>query len=202
MSWYPGSCNNDKSESVEVHVSCRQIAPKYKPCDARLSITGNKLLNFALTLCIFNVSIKNSFWLFWNIDWTSDKSTYREWQKFVISCSESTKVDSTWLKFVRNVPIDNKSELAEVLPWCWTDDKPLTAPMMTQFDDAYMPHPTSMSPSVETKLDCELSDTNYFDHDCVSVRLSISPPNSCLRKGCSGSKLLGHHLANQCGYNI
>ena len=64
MSWYPGSCNNDKSESVDVHVSCRQIAPKYKPCDARLSITGNKLLNFALTLCIFNVSIKNSFGLF------------------------------------------------------------------------------------------------------------------------------------------
>ena len=98
MSWYPGSCNNDKSESVDVHVSCRQIAPKYKPCDVRLSITGNKLLNFALTLCIFNVSIKNSFGLFWNIDWTSDKSTYREWQKFDISCSESTKVDSTWLR--------------------------------------------------------------------------------------------------------
>ena len=28
------------------------------------------------------------------------------------------------LKFVRNVQIDNKSELAEVLPWCWTGDKP------------------------------------------------------------------------------
>ena len=70
MSWYPGSCNNDKSESVDVHVSCRQIAPKYKPCDVKLSITGNKLLNFALTLCLFNVSIKNSFGLFWNNYWT------------------------------------------------------------------------------------------------------------------------------------
>ena len=34
--------------------------------------------------------------------------------------------------------------------------------MVTQFDYAYMRHPTSMSPSVQTKLDCELSDTNYF----------------------------------------
>ena len=36
----------------------------------------------------------------------------------------------------------NKSELADVLAWCWTGDTPLTAPMMTQFDDAYMRHPT------------------------------------------------------------
>ena len=34
--------------------------------------------------------------------------------------------------------------------------------MMTQFDYAYMRHPTSMSPSVQTKLNCELSGTNYF----------------------------------------
>ena len=42
------------------------------------------------------------------------------------------------LKFVRNVPIENKSELAEVLARCWTGDKPLTEPMMTQFDGAYI----------------------------------------------------------------
>ena len=42
--------------------------------------------------------VKNSFGLFWNIEWISDISTYCEWQKFVISCSESTKVDSTWLR--------------------------------------------------------------------------------------------------------
>ena len=93
------------------------------------------------------------------------------------------------LKFVRNIPIENKSELAEVLAWCWTGDKPLTEPMMTQFDDAYMRHPTSMSPSVQTKLDCELRDTNYFDDHCVSMRLWILPQKSCLRKGWSGSKL-------------
>ena len=46
------------------------------------------------------------------------------------------------LKFVRYAPINNKSELAEVLAWCWTDDTPLTGPMMTQFDDTYMRHPT------------------------------------------------------------
>ena len=46
------------------------------------------------------------------------------------------------LKFVRYVPINNKSELAEVLASCWTGDTPLTVPMMTQLDDAYMRHPT------------------------------------------------------------
>ena len=46
------------------------------------------------------------------------------------------------MKFVRYAPINNKSELAEVLAWCWTGETPLTAPMMTQFDDAYMRHPT------------------------------------------------------------
>ena len=87
------------------------------------------------------------------------------------------------LKFVRNVPIENKSELAEVLARCWTGDKSLTEPMMTQFDDAYMRHPTSMSPSVQTKLDCELSDTNYFDDYCVSVRLLIIAPKIMLIRG-------------------
>ena len=43
MSWYPGSCNNDKSESVDVYVSCRQIAPKYKPCDACGAIHVNSV---------------------------------------------------------------------------------------------------------------------------------------------------------------
>ena len=55
------SCNNDKSESLEVHIACRQIAPKYRSWDERLSITGNELSNLALTLWILNVSIMNSF---------------------------------------------------------------------------------------------------------------------------------------------
>ena len=66
ISWYPGNCNNDKLESLEVHVSCRQIAPKCRPWNARLSITGNIQLNFAVTLSIFNVRIENSYGLFWN----------------------------------------------------------------------------------------------------------------------------------------
>ena len=42
MCLYLGSCNNAKSESLEVHASCRQIAPKYRPCDVRLLMTEKK----------------------------------------------------------------------------------------------------------------------------------------------------------------
>ena len=80
------------------------------------------------------------------------------------------------LKLVHNVKIENKSKLAEVLTWCWTGDKPLTETMMTQFDDACVRHPTSMSPSVQTKLDCKLSDANYFwPWLCFSGTFNIAP---------------------------
>ena len=36
----------------------------------------------------------------------------------------------------------DKSELADVLAWCWTGGTPLTAPVMTQSNDAYMRHLT------------------------------------------------------------
>ena len=42
------------------------------------------------------------------------------------------------LKFVPNVPIDYKWALFQVMAWCWTGDKPLPEPMMTQFTNAYM----------------------------------------------------------------
>ena len=100
INWYPGSCNNDKSESLEVDVSCRQISPKYRPWDARLSITRNRLSNFVLTLCIFDVSIRNSIWLFWNIDWISDISIYCEWQKFVI-CYFMFRINKSWQHMVK-----------------------------------------------------------------------------------------------------
>ena len=31
------------------------------------------------------------------------------------------------------------------MAWRWTGDKPLSAPMMTQFNDAYVRHSTSMT---------------------------------------------------------
>ena len=86
----------------------------------------------------------------------------------------------SWMKFLelrlifRYTPINNKSELAEVLTWCWTGDTPLTAPMMTQFDDAYMRHPTQMSPSVQTKLDCELEQLERLRSEDTPHRLMIT----------------------------
>ena len=49
------------------------------------------------------------------------------------------------LKFVPKGPIDNKSSLVQVMARCRIGAKPLHEPMMTQFNDAYMHHPASMS---------------------------------------------------------
>ena len=53
------------------------------------------------------------------------------------------------LKFVPKSPIDNKSALVQVMAWCWTGDKPLPEPMMTQFNDAYMWHQGEMSKDIQ-----------------------------------------------------
>ena len=49
------------------------------------------------------------------------------------------------LKFVPKGPINNIPALAEIIAWRRTSDKPLSEPMMTQFNDAYMRHSASMS---------------------------------------------------------
>ena len=49
------------------------------------------------------------------------------------------------LKFVPKGPIDNKSTLVQLMVWRRTGDKALPNPVMTQFNDAYMRHPVSMS---------------------------------------------------------
>ena len=42
------------------------------------------------------------------------------------------------LKFVANGPIDNFAVLVQVMAWCWTREKPLPEPMLTQFTDIYV----------------------------------------------------------------
>ena len=49
------------------------------------------------------------------------------------------------LKFVPKGPINNIPALVQIMAWRWTGDKPLSEPMMTQFNDAYMRHSASMS---------------------------------------------------------
>ena len=49
------------------------------------------------------------------------------------------------LKFVPESPIDNIPALVPIMAWRRTGDKPLSEPMMTQFNDAYMRHSASMS---------------------------------------------------------
>ena len=44
------------------------------------------------------------------------------------------------LNLVPGSPIDNKPALVQVMAWCWTGDKPLSEPMLTQFTDAFMWH--------------------------------------------------------------
>ena len=49
------------------------------------------------------------------------------------------------LKLVPRSPNDNKPALVQVMALCWTGDKPLPEPMLTQFIDSYMRHLGEMS---------------------------------------------------------
>ena len=49
------------------------------------------------------------------------------------------------LKFVPRVRINNITALVQIMAWRRTGDKPLSEPMMTQFNDAYMRHSASMN---------------------------------------------------------
>ena len=42
------------------------------------------------------------------------------------------------LNFVPRSSIDNKPALVQIVAWRWIGDKPLSAPMLTWFTDAYM----------------------------------------------------------------
>ena len=44
------------------------------------------------------------------------------------------------IKFVPNGPIDNNPALVKIEAWRRIGDKPLSKPMLTQFNDAYMRH--------------------------------------------------------------
>ena len=49
------------------------------------------------------------------------------------------------MKFVPKGQIDNDPALVQIMAWRRPGDKPLSEPMMTQFNDAYMCHSASMS---------------------------------------------------------
>ena len=40
--------------------------------------------------------------------------------------------------------INNKPALFQIMDWYWTDDKPLSEPMMAKFTDTYMHHSASV----------------------------------------------------------
>ena len=50
-----------------------------------------------------------------------------------------------WLKFVLKGPISNIPALIQIMAWHRTGDKPLSEPMMTQFNDTNMHNSASMS---------------------------------------------------------
>ena len=49
------------------------------------------------------------------------------------------------LKFVPKGPINNIPALVQIMAWRRTGDKPLSEPMVTQLNDAYMRHSAPMS---------------------------------------------------------
>ena len=53
------------------------------------------------------------------------------------------------LKFVPKGPINNIPALVQIMAWRRTGDKPLSEPMMTQLNYAYMRHSASMSYNID-----------------------------------------------------
>ena len=49
------------------------------------------------------------------------------------------------LNFVPKGPINHIPALVQIMAWCWIGDKPLYKPKVTQFNDAYICHLSSMS---------------------------------------------------------
>ena len=43
------------------------------------------------------------------------------------------------LNYIPDETFDNKSSLVEVMAWCWTGNKPLYEPMLTQFSNVCHP---------------------------------------------------------------
>ena len=70
-------------------------------------------------------------WTKWPPFWQTTYSIAFTWMKIPIHIS---------LKHVHRSPIAIKPALAQLMAWHWTGDKPLPAPMMTQFIDSYMRH--------------------------------------------------------------
>ena len=44
-------------------------------------------------------------------------------------------------KFVAKDPIDNMPSVVWVIAWCWTGNKPISKPVMAQFNNTYMCYP-------------------------------------------------------------
>ena len=68
------------------------------------------------------------------------------------------------LKFVPKGPINNIPVLVQIMAWRWTGDKPLSEPMMTQFNNAYMRHFASIH-YVIMKTHNDQSSALYILHD-------------------------------------
>ena len=49
------------------------------------------------------------------------------------------------LKYIPNGAINNNPALVLIMAWCWTGDKPLSEPLMAEFNDAHMFHSASVS---------------------------------------------------------
>ena len=68
-----------------------------------------------------------------NIGWGNELNTLREFAdvilKWIFLNENILILINLWLKFVPNVPINNKPALVQVMAWCWIGDKPLSEPI-------------------------------------------------------------------------
>ena len=93
--------------------------------------------------------ITELYWSFHRVNSLRPTQNRRHFADDVFKCNFMN--ENVWipnkisLKFVHEGPINNISALVQILARRRIGDKPLSEPMMTQFNDAYMRHSASMS---------------------------------------------------------
>ena len=77
------------------------------------------------------------------------------------------------LRFLPKGPIDDIPVLVQVMAWHWPGDKPLSVPMIVEFNDAYMRHSASVSLHIWTPCDTLGVQINPNVLNCSKVTLKI-----------------------------
>ena len=74
------------------------------------------------------------------------------------------------LTFIRRVSVDNIPALVQIMSWRRIGNKPLSEPMMTRFDDAWLKRNDSPLYGTNLKIHCPKYSQNYFTSTLVEKK--------------------------------